>query len=377
MLKQGKNDTSSNVLGTQQLNLEEPEGLDVGSDDSNAYPIDELMIRNDSRTIFEVCRRISNNHFIMNPDFQRDFIWELEKQSRLIESVLMRIPLPVFYLAENINGQMVVVDGLQRLTTFHRYLHDEFGLRLKDRPDLNSKKFSELTNRLKNRIEDFNLTLYLIAPGVLDSVRLDIFDRVNSGIPLSRQQMRNCLYVGQATRFLADEADHSGFLEATGGSLNKKTMRDREFVNRFCAFQILGVENYRGDMDEFLATCLKSMNQMQESQLEQLRAEFQQGLINNSTLFGNHAFRKYFPGQSRRNVINASLWDVMSTTLSHFTTDDIVVHMEEYRSAIFDLFHYPDFNDAITIGTNSTVKVRRRFERVQKLTEEILNANSN
>ena len=365
------------TLGTEQLKLEEPEGLDIESDASNAYPIDELMIRNDSRTIYEVCRRITNDQFILNPDFQRNFIWELDKQSKLIESVLMRIPLPVFYLAENIDGQMVVVDGLQRLTTFHRYLNDIFGLRLKNRPDLNSKKFSELSNILRNRIEDFNLTLYLIAPGVQDGVRLDIFDRVNSGIPLSRQQMRNCLYVGQATRFLADEADHSGFHEATGGRLNKKTMRDREFVNRFCAFQILGVENYRGDMDDFLAACLKSMNQMQENQLEQLRTEFQQGLRNNFTLFGNHAFRKHVPGQVRRNVINASLWDVMSTTLSHFTTDDIVIHAEEYRSAIFELFNDPDFNDAITIGTNSTVKVRTRFERVQELTEEILNANSN
>ena len=378
VIDKGKHDTSGDELErlAEQSSIE-PEGLDENSNALGTYPIDELMIRSDRRTIFEVCRRISESQFIMDPDFQRDFIWDIDKQSRLIESVLMRIPLPVFYLAEDKEGKMVVVDGLQRLTTFHRYLKDKFRLRLKSRSDLNGKAFSDLSNRLKNRIEDFNLTLYVIAPEVQENACMDIFERVNNGMPLTRQQMRNCLYVGHATKFLKDEASEPGFLEATGGSLDQKKMRDREFVNRFCAFQILGVERYRGDMDEFLATCLKEMNQMETNQLEQLRIEFRQGLKNNLDLFGNHAFRKHSPDQDRRNVINASLWDVMSTTLSRFTTEDIEPNAEKLRSAVFKLLEEPDFNDAITISTSSSSKVRKRFECVREMTEEILNVDSN
>ncbi|KKZ13994.1 MAG: hypothetical protein TQ37_02580, partial [Candidatus Synechococcus spongiarum 15L] len=93
------------------------EGLDSDLDSWGDYPLDELLIRNEVRTIYEVIRRIDKGSYIMDPDFQRDFIWPTDKQSRLIESVIMRIPLPVFYLAEDEQGRMIVVDGLQRLST--------------------------------------------------------------------------------------------------------------------------------------------------------------------------------------------------------------------------------------------------------------------
>ena len=108
---------------------EEIEGIgNLGDSALGEYPLDTMMIRNESRTIHDVLRRIGQDNFIMDPDFQRDFIWPVDKQSKLIESVLMRIPLPVFYIAENEDGRMVVVDGLQRLSTFKNFVED--GLRL-------------------------------------------------------------------------------------------------------------------------------------------------------------------------------------------------------------------------------------------------------
>ena len=280
------------------------------------FPIDNLRIRQDTRAVHEVVRKIQRNAFVMDPDFQRDFIWDQVKQSRLIESVVMRIPLPVFYLAEDDQGRLVVVDGLQRLTTFQRYIKNEFSLRLKDQPELNNKKFEDLPPRLQNRIDDCNLILYVIDAGVSEQARLDIFERVNGGVPLSRQQMRNCLYMGDATLFLKNEARTEAFLKATGRSLQTKKMRDQEFVNRFCAFQVLDLETYR-DMDSFLADCLRKMNTLPES-LPNLSLQLRTTLDNNFNLFGKHAFRKHAPGQEIRNVLNASLWDVMSTGLSRY-----------------------------------------------------------
>ena len=105
---------------------------------------------------------------------------------------------------------------------------------------------------------------------------MDIFDRVNSGVRLTRQQMRNALYMGAATRFLKDEARTKIFLQATGYSLEPKIMRDREFVNRFCAFQLLNRELYTGNMDEFLAQALKKMNGLKSEELSHLSADFQE-----------------------------------------------------------------------------------------------------
>ena len=225
------------------------------------YPLDEMLIRSDNRAVHDVIRRIGQGRFVMDPDFQRDFIWPEDKQSKLIESVLMRIPLPVFYLAEDVEGGMVIVDGLQRLSTFDRFLKDKLKLRLADRSDLNGKTFSELHPKFQNRVEDCNLIFYIIDSKVPERARLDIFERVNGGVPLTRQQMRNSLFMGKATRFLKKEAQTEIFRQATGGSLGTSSMRDREFVNRFCAFQILTPSEYRrDDMDKFLADSLRSMN---------------------------------------------------------------------------------------------------------------------
>ena len=354
---------------------EEIDGLDLeDKGEWGDYPLDELLIRNDHRTVHEVLRRIEQGRYVMNPDFQRDFIWPEDKQSKLIESVIMRIPLPVFYTAEDSNGRMIVVDGLQRLSTFQRFVSNELRLRLPDREELNGKRFSDLPPRFQNRIEDCNLIFYIIDSKAPERARLDIFERVNGGVPLTRQQMRNCLFAGASTKFLKKEAASDLFLNATGGSLDPKKMRDREFVNRFCAFDLLGVENYRGDMDLFLAECLSQMNEMSESSLERLSARHRRGLSNNLTLFGRHAFRKISQFEGRRSVINASLWDVMSTGLSRFSEDTVNAFAEEVRLAVQNLLFDEEFSNAITYATNGTPRVLARFKLANEVIEEILGA---
>ena len=363
-----------NLQSVPNIEPEEIEGIDPEGSSWGDYPIDSFLIRAENRTIHDVVRRIDRGGYIMDPDFQRDFIWPEDKQSRLIESVIMRIPLPVFYLAEDNSGKMVVVDGLQRLTTFHRFIKDKLRLKLPDRKELNRKKFSDLESKLQNRIEDCNLTLYTIDSKVPERARLDIFERVNGGVPLTRQQMRNCLYMGNATRFLKKESQTDIFLQATDGSLRKDTMRDREFVNRFCAFQLLGVDAYRGDMDDFLAQCLREMNRMSKSELSCLSVEFRRGLANNFELFGRNAFRK-LPKNGRRSVLNASLWDVMSTGLSRYSEDQIEGLKESLYGSVCELLGDDEFQRAITYATNGTRRVRKRFSEIHRVLEEISGAH--
>jgi len=151
------------------------EGLGNDEDASlGDYPLDTFLIRNENRTVHDVIRRMEKGSFIMDPDFQREFIWPEDKQSKLIESVLMRIPLPVFYLAENSKGQMIVVDGLQRLSTFQRFVNNELKLKLPDQKELDGKIFNRLSPKLQNRVEDCNLTLYIIDAKVPPQALLDI-----------------------------------------------------------------------------------------------------------------------------------------------------------------------------------------------------------
>ena len=351
------------------------EGLDSEGRSWGDYPLDEMLIRSENRTIHEVIRRIDQGRYVMDPDFQRDFIWPEDKQSKLIESVIMRIPLPVFYLAEDDEGRVVVVDGLQRLSTFDRFVKDKLKLRLPDRSDLDGRSFSRLPAKYQNRVEDCNLIFYVIDSKVPERARLDIFERVNSGLPLTRQQMRNSLFTGKATRFLKEEAQTEVFRQATGGSLKTSSMRDREFVNRFCAFHILTVAEYRrDDMDEFLAESLRTMNRQSDEDLSRLGTAFRRGLENNYSLFGRHAFRKHARGQERRSVLNASLWDVMSTGLSRYSREQVDASADALREAFHDLLDDEEFNIAITYGPNDPRKVRHRFSAAHGMMQEVLDA---
>jgi hypothetical protein len=369
--------TNGMAENTPENEKEDIEGL--GSADEigwGDYPIDTVLIRTETRTVFDILRRIEKGMFVMDPEFQRDFIWEESKQSKLIESVIMRIPLPVFYLAEDEQGRLVVVDGLQRLTTFKRFKENKLRLRLRERPELDGKRFEDLSSKLQNRVEDCNLSLYVIDSKVPDRARLDIFERVNGGVPLTRQQMRNCLYTGPAARFLKEEAATTLFREATGESLRSKTMRDREFVNRFCAFQINTLDEYKGDMDDFLALALRQMNKCQSHVLSRISSEFHLALENNYTLFGKHAFRKHTSPKEHRSVLNASLWDVMSTGLSRYPKEEVLRQADAIRAGFYGLMNNNAFIDAITYSPNTTWKVRHRFEAARKMIEGTLSAKS-
>lgn len=362
----------------QESEVEGIEGLDISESVGwGDYPLDSVFVRTEQRTVGDVVKRIKAGRYVLDPDFQRDFVWSPKQQSRLIESCLMRIPLPVLYVAEADNGRIIIVDGLQRLTTFTRYLNNEFALsrlgngggETSQEKLLTGKRFDDLPINLQERVEDTQLTLYILDAKAPQRAKLDIFERVNSGEPLARQQMRNCLFNGPATRWLAHASESKDFLNATGGSLNKKTMRDREAINRFCAFWLLGVEEYKGDMDDFLAKSLKKMNSFSQDKLEDLNLVFQKSMRANYLLFDKHAFRKSLASQDSptlsRSVINIALFDVCSILFANLDEQFVQEKESSLKNAIKELINNEDFLQAITISTNGLWQVKRRFQMME------------
>jgi hypothetical protein len=363
----------------------EIEGLDVeGLDDTengdwSEYSIDSVFVRNETRSVSDMIRRIDQGRCVLDPEFQRDFVWPEDKQSKLIQSSVMRIPLPVFYLAAAPDGKIIIVDGLQRLTTFHRFVKGEFklkGLKKKDQDTdlLEGKNFGQLEIPLQERILDTQLITYILDANAPERARLDIFERVNSGVPLTRQQMRNALYSGPATIWLKEAAAGFPFRSASGGGLDPKMMRDREAINRFCAFFLIDWTNYKsGEMDSFLARALMGMNKLSTTQLTKLRTLFDASMRLNREIFGDHAFRKSLATSgSRRQVLNIALFDVCSVNLARFNQKITgnAAAAEKVRNAISKLITNPVFVKSITYSTNSTNAVTTRF----KMTEEALEA---
>ncbi len=346
----------------------------------DAYPLDAVFVRTDQRTASEVVKRIRQKRYDLNPDFQRDFVWPLEKQSRLIESCIMRIPLPVFYVAEAPDGRIIVVDGLQRLSTFDRFLNNEFKLTFAKGEDgtahpLEGTKFQDLDLKLQERIEDTQLTLYILDSKAPERAKLDIFERVNSGEPLTRQQMRNCLYNGPATTWLKAVAESQLFIEATGQSLDSKRMRDREAINRFCAFMILGWSEYKsGDMDSFLAEALERMNRSDVMAREALRQSLDRSLRINLALFYRHAFRKSLVGEiaGDRSVLNIALFDVCSVVFAKADETLLRKHEAKLKQSVRQLLGDEEFIHAITYSTNSRKQVHKRFTEMERVVTEVI-----
>lgn len=360
---------------------EDIEGLDVPpSDGWGEYPLDSVFVRSEVRTVGEVVLRINKKRYIMDPDFQRDFVWPEDKQSKLIESCVMRIPLPVFYVAEARDGRVIVVDGLQRLTTFVRFRNGQLrlsGLGNPDRPHpLNGKTFEELPLNLQERIDDTQLTMYILDAKAPERARLDIFERVNSGVPLTRQQMRNALYNGAATEWLKAAAASNLFRQVTGNSLSPKTMRDREAINRYCAFYLLGWSKYpAGDMDGFLGQALDEMNTLSARKLNRLREQFDQSMELNQELFGRHAFRKSLSENSQeanRSVLNIALFDVFSVIFARMQPPFSKEKKAKIAQAVEILFSNDLFLRNVTYSTNSRPQVQGRFGAAEQAFKGVL-----
>ncbi|SHN71699.1 DUF262 domain-containing protein [Desulfovibrio litoralis] len=348
------------------------EGNDEQELDMSDYPLDSLLIRSDTRTIHDVCRRIDQNSYIMDPDFQRAFVWNSKKQSRLIESLLMRIPLPVFYLAERNDGKVIVIDGLQRLTTIHNFIRNKFSLSnlTKGNSPFKGKKFKDFSTKLQNRIEDTQLILYLLDEKVPERARLDIFERVNGGTPLTRQQMRNCMYSGKGTKLLKTLAESNEFLLATDSGLGAKQMRDREVINRFMAFSLFTYQEYKGEMDTFLASALEKMNALEDATLLDLSNKFRISMSRCYKIWEKHSFRKHTEEQTKKSVINIALFDVLSVIMSNELAQKYDSNPQDAQKKFFKLCEDEIFMASISQFTNDLKQVNTRFELANIFFEE-------
>ena len=364
---------------------EASDGLNEATGDGwGDYPLDSVFVRTEQRTVGEVVNRIKKERYILDPDFQRDFVWPNSKQSKLIESCIMRIPLPVFYVAEAPDGRIIVVDGLQRLTTFARFLGGELkltGLAQGENAgshQLEGKTYDALPINLQERVTDTQLIMYILDANAPERARLDIFERVNSGAVLTRQQMRNALYNGPATEWLKAAAKGEPFQNTTAGSLDSKTMRDREAINRFIAFSLIGWQGYKtSDMDTYLADGLKKLARCTETDRDDLRRSFDAAMLLSHRLFGRHAFRKSLASVSKwapRSVINISLFEVSAVVFARLAERSVCkengelveIELKKLREIIVDLVESAEFSRAITYSTNSTQAVIQRFGLFEK-----------
>jgi Protein of unknown function DUF262 len=361
-------------------------GIDLDEDESIIQPFDPELIRVETRsmTVDLLLQRIKYEELDLAPDFQRKGgIWNDRTKSRLIESILIRIPLPAFYLDATDEDKWIVIDGLQRLTTLKMFISD-LSLKLcglEFLVQLDGKTFDELPRNLQRRIVETQVTVYLIEKGTPSEVKFNIFKRINTGgLPLSLQEIRHALNQGKSTKFLEELSGFTEFKQATDGSISSKRMEDREFILRFVAFAIYPYYEYKSkEFDSFLSDVMASINIMDEQNLEDLKQKFRKAMTTAYAIFGNDAFRKRYKLDAGRSPVNKALFESWSVNFINLNDEQIQILIErkdqlkdKFIEMMNDLERDPRFDAAISQGTGDPNKVKRRFSAIEELIQEVL-----
>ena len=361
-------------------------GDDVASDTSGAAEIqhpfnpNRIDIKTRTMTVDLFLARLRRGILHLNPDFQRNAgIWPRQKQSQLIESLLLRIPLPTFYAAEvGEDEAWEVVDGVQRLTTIASFVEpglvERGPLRLTGLQylGLDGYTYEDLPGGLKTRLHETELVVHVIGRSTPPEVKFNVFARINTGgQPLTLQELRHALNPGPARELLAQLAERPSFIDATQGRVSDLRMSDRELVLRFLAFYRDPAENYRtADLDEFLRQTMQAINALDSAETQGLREAFDHAMLAAKRVFGDHAFRKQFHGRNRLSPINTALFEAVAVNLARRTESQIAAlekSAEQVSEGIKDLVADADFERAVSVGTGDIRKVQLRFRAIDEL----------
>lgn len=372
---------SQNILFEDLDDLDEELNVDSADQPANdLYPIDALKVEKAFYSIFELKRKFEKSLIKLDADFQRDEVWNLKQKIELVESVLMGLPLPIFYFNRDEDGVLIVVDGRQRLGALFDFMNDKYAL--KDLKVLSSnfeKKFSMLDQIYQSKIEDYQLLAYEIMPETPESVLFNIFDRVNrGGTKLNKQEIRNALYQGKSTALLKEFVNTDLFITATGGGLIKDTRQKAHYLLlRFISFYFLKIGCIKDsdgklyvykEIDSLLSTVMKYINSMKDNDFEKLKIVIQVAFANCIKYTNSEIFRLNQNG--KRSPINMNVFETVLYIMA-FLPENLEKKM--VLSKIVELKQSSEYVDNIGNHRDSELKVKQRFTMADKIIEELKN----
>jgi len=383
----------SNAEIEDSIDDEDVEREEVDGDDEINEPFDptKIKVATHHLTIDLILKRIDDGDLNLTPSFQRKAgLWSLQAQSRLLESILIRIPIPAFYFDATDEDKWLVVDGLQRLTALNRFvLEKDMKLHgMEFLTHLNGLGIDDLSTRYRRRIMETQVIVYQIEQGTPPNVKFNIFKRINTGgLPLSPQEIRHALNEGPIIQFLIKLAGTKEFLEATDNSVKDERMAARELALRFLAFTITPYAQYEGDLDTFLNHAMEKLNKPEyEYKYPELEEKFITAMQRAADLFGKDAFRKrYKPEDSQirkryksedsRFPINKALFETWSVNLSQLSENDfdkLKSRRDVLMKYFMDIMGAGYFNEAISQGTGDKKKVYRRFRQIEQIIKDAI-----
>ena len=336
-------------------------------------------------TIGALVDMLKNGLIDLNPEFQRNGnLWNDDRKSQLIESILLGLPLPSFYFyVDERQKKWVVIDGLQRLCSLNSFMVDGTlrlqGLEFLDKK-IYSKRYEEFEYFDQLAMKMHPVTLNVLSGNTSAEARYIIFQRVNSkGTPLTPTEMRNALYQGPATSLIKRLAEEKVFKQLVSSQIGTSRMKDREYVSRFLLFYLMDYRDYDGHLDMAINHTLDYINKcFNESQIDYIYMNFVKALDVCSNLLGGDAFRK--PNaehdEKRRNAVSLAVFEMLAVSIAHLSeqeTERLVERKNVFVELYKNMFQDETLQLYLTGGTSKIPAIMYRFEKMQKVIQETLN----
>ncbi len=325
---------------------------------------------------------------VLQPDFQRHFVWDAAKSSRLIESALLDIPLPVIYLSEENDGREYVIDGQQRLTAFFSFIDGQFPngkdfslLGLKVFTELNGESFKKLNEEQQDKIRYCKIRTTTFRKESESDLKFEIFERLNTGaVSLNDQELRNCIYRGPYNELLKRLSSESDFMYLLGLKKSDIRMKDVELVLRFAAFYHATYLNYKSPMRRFLNADMEDFQRISGTRANELENAFKNSVMIIRSLLDTHAFKRFYKGGERNpngywepKKFNASLYDVLTYSFAREDKNKVYQNLDSIREALICLMtDDQEFIDAIELSTSSVQAVTKRFDKWRLTLQDIV-----
>ena len=304
------------------------------------------------------------------PEIQREYVWTNAKASRLIESLLLNVPIPVLYFAEAPDDTYEVIDGHQRVASIARYIGNEFGLsglQVLSDAEHKAKRFHQLPSGDQRRLRTRVIRAIIITDESHPSMKFEVFERLNTGsIALNAQEIRNSTHRGPFLNLVKRLVLNDSFRSAVGQKKPRRRMADHELVIRFFALRA-GLEEYRPPLPRFLNNYCADANLMTEGQLTQLESMFALASTNVWSLFGKNSFRLTGPdGALLERSVNRALAETQLYTFARATTQEIQDRRAELLGALGDLHSKESFLDDIQRATGDRSRTLGRIEQYER-----------
>jgi hypothetical protein len=332
-----------------------------------------IDIRPQTLALIHIIRRLREDAIDLYPDFQRTAnLWNPQKQSLLIESILIRIPLPAFYFDGKDNKKWQVIDGLQRLCAIKNFVVEQTlkltGLEYLIR--FEGFSYNELPTSFRMQIEETNIMAYIMNSGT-PAVRYNLFKRINTGgVTLNPQEIRNALNQGIPADFIAELASMDCFQQ--NAHITPIRMQDREFITRFITFYLNKPEEYKPDLDTFMSAAMGKLNDLTQEERDVIKQNFIASMHLSGEILGKWAFKKVFDKNEKKLYpVNKALFEVWSILLAKLSDDERQA-IKNIKEAVFldyiSLMNNDDnFVAAITSQTDNKTKIIYRFSKIEQL----------